>query len=190
MHNRNAPFGRLVVFRLQELRDHRTWVMKQWWSGSACVEVGWGGVGCLLITGSHPPIRLPGGSGRCAGCKGARARAGCSGWDWLLDLSCPCGLSAAEPMRTMGRSCWSPRHPLASWGIAPVCAYTQVGGGLGTLGRTGIGTLGRMRGALGCVLERVRACVCVRPTQCASAREPDKRYRPCAILDSPCGKVP
>ena len=60
MHNRNAPFGRLVVFRLQELRDHRTWVMKQWRSGSACGAVGsgkglregGGGCGCVPQAGA------------------------------------------------------------------------------------------------------------------------------------------
>ena len=103
---------------------------------------------------------------------------GCKGKGWVFRM----GLAARPvmPLRAVGSRADADDGKVVLESTSSPCV-------VGTLGRTGIGTLGRMRGALGCVLERVRACVCVRPTQCASAGEPDKRYRPCATLDSPCG---
>ena len=60
----------------------------------------------------------------------------------------------------------------------------------GCLDAIGMGTFGARAGALERVL--LSACgvgVCEAYTMCLSG-EPDKRYRPCATLDSPCGKVP
>ena len=60
MHNRSAPFGRLVEFGLEELCDLWTWFVEQWRSGSACGAVGsgkglregGGGCGCVPQAGA------------------------------------------------------------------------------------------------------------------------------------------
>ena len=88
---------------------------------------------------------------------------GCKGKGWVFRM----GLAARPvmPLRAVGSRADADDGKVVLESTSSPCV-------VGTLGRTGIGTLGRMRGALGCVLERVRACVCVRSTQCASAGNP------------------